>query len=96
MQYFPLFRFTVFNAWMEYNRLYSLFSRAILHGFLFRDRAIDHHHDPVGAAHRRQAVRDHNCGASRDKMIEGILHQTLGIRIERRRWLRQESKSARS
>ena len=50
----------------------------------FRDRAIDHHHDPVGTAHRRQAVRDHKRGASRDKMFEGILHQTLGIRIERR------------
>ncbi len=38
--------------------------------------------DDVGLAHRRQAVRDHQRGAARQRTPERLLHRRLGLRVE--------------
>ena len=36
-------------------------------------------------ADRREPVRDHEHGAPREQPIDGLLHEPLGLRVERRR-----------
>ncbi|MPL75551.1 hypothetical protein SDC9_21375 [bioreactor metagenome] len=54
---------------------------------LFHRLALDDHHDPVGVAHGREAVRDDQRRAPFGKVRERLRHLCLGGGVERRRGL---------
>mmetsp|Transcript_51359 Transcript_51359/g.164947 ORF Transcript_51359/g.164947 Transcript_51359/m.164947 type:complete len:264 (+) Transcript_51359:371-1162(+) len=59
----------------------------------FGNGSIFQHDDDVRGANRRQAVGDHDvraAGALRHERVQGVLHNTLGLGIQRRRRFVQE------
>ena len=57
-------------------QLHQLLRRAALD-----DASVVHHHDLVGLGKGRKTVGDHNGGAPRDQMLDGVLDQMLGLRV---------------
>ena len=49
----------------------------------FDDAAMFHHDNPVSPLHRRQPVRNYQCGTADHRRFQCTLHQAFGFRIER-------------
>ena len=49
----------------------------------FDDLALVHHHDAIGGANCREAVRNDDRRAMLHQAVERVLHQSFAFRIER-------------
>jgi hypothetical protein len=55
----------------------------ILRRIILDDDAMLHHQHPIGNSHRRQPVRDDDGGAVGEQGREALLHESLGMNVER-------------
>src|ERR1700761_4333984 len=56
----------------------------------FHDRSVLNDKDLIGAANRREAMRNHKCRSSFDEILQALLNQRLRLRVQTRSCLIQD------